>query len=78
MSSANEHDSTRFIDVVENISEYLNDDSIEPIVSVYADKGYDARYIRNYLRNRNIADYIPYKKNSKLVQNNTQSNYNKT
>ena len=75
---ANQHDSTRFIDVIENISGYLDDDAIEQIVSVYADKGYDSKYIRNYLRNRNIACRIPYKTNSKLVQNNTRSNYNKT
>ena len=29
---ANEHDSTKLIDVMENISEYLDDDSIEQIV----------------------------------------------
>ena len=49
-SPANQHDSTKFIDVLENISDFLNDDLIRAIVSAYADKGYDAAYIRNYLR----------------------------
>jgi len=79
LSSANEHDSTKFVDVMENISEYLDDDAIEQIVSVYADKGYDAKRIREYLRNRNIRDCIPYRTNSRTIpQNNTQNNYNKT
>lgn len=79
ISGANQHDSTRFIDVVENISECLDDDSIEQIVQCYADKGYDAKYIRMYLRNRNIACCIPYKTNFRfMLQNNVQNNYNKT
>ncbi|GEM_PF-165952 len=76
---ANEHDSTRFIDVMESISEYLVDDPNKQIGSAYADKGYDARYIRNYLRNNGIACCIPYKTNSKFVlQRNLQTNYNRT
>lgn len=64
---------------MENISEYLDDDSIEQIVQCYADKGYDAKYIRMYLRNRNIACCIPYKTNSRFIlQNNTQKHYDKT
>ncbi len=68
---------------MENISEHLDEDAIEQIVSVYADKGYDAKYIRVYLRNRGITCCIPYKTNSKFIfQNNTQNNsyynYNKT
>ena len=58
---ANQHDSTKFIDVLENISDFLNDDLIHAIVSAYADKGYDAAYIRNYLRCYGI-NCIPYKK----------------
>ena len=49
-SSANEHDSTKFIDVMENISEFVDDSMMDEIVTVYADKGYDAKYIRNYLK----------------------------
>ena len=76
---ANEHDSARFIDVMENISDYLDDDSIEQIVSVYADKGYYAKKIREYLRNRDIRDRIPHRnfkpRNNKRAN---QNNYNKT
>ena len=61
-SPANQHDSTKFIDVLENISDFLNDDLIHAIVSAYADKGYDAAYIRNYLRCYGINCCIPYKK----------------
>ena len=76
---AKEHDSARFIDVMENISDYLDDDSIEQIVSVYADKGYDAKKIREYLANRNIRDRIPHR-NFKPRNNNrtNQNSYNKT
>ena len=38
-SPANQHDSTKFIDVLENISDFLNDDLIHAIVSAYADNG---------------------------------------
>ncbi len=37
---------------------------VREIVSVYADKGYDAKYIRNYLRDRNINLGIPFRKNN--------------
>ena len=77
-SPANEHDSTKFIDVIENISECLDEQMIQQIVSVYADKGYDARYIRKYLRNRGIACCIPYRTNSKSIMSNyAQNNYSK-
>ena len=79
MSPANEHDSTKFIDVMENISNFLDDVMMDEIVTVYADKGYDAKYIRNYLRNNGISCCIPYKSNSKfIVSKNTQNKYNKT
>ena len=79
-SPANKHDSTKFIDVMESISEYLDDDLIKQIASVYADKGYDATYIRNYLRNNGMNCCIPYKKNSKFTvpKNMQNNNYNKT
>ena len=39
-SPANQHDSTKFIVMIlENISDFLNDDLIHAIVSAYADKG---------------------------------------
>ncbi len=53
MSTANIHDSTKFIDVMQNISEFLDDDDdemAEGTVSVHAEKGHDARCIRDYLR----------------------------
>jgi len=78
-SPANIHDSTKFIDVMENISEFIDDYMVPQIVTVYTDKGYDAKYIRMYLRNRNIVCCIPYKKNSKFVISKNQNNiYNKT
>jgi len=39
IGSANQHDSTRFVDVMEDISDYLDDESTGQIVAVYADKG---------------------------------------
>lgn len=52
---------------------------IGQIVSVYADKDYDAKYIRNYLRNHSIACCIPYKSNSKFIlKNKDYKHYNKT
>lgn len=79
IGTANEHDSTRFIDTMENISELLDDDSIERIVSVYADKGYDSKIIRNYLKNRNILDCIPYRNFKTKNETATHhANYNKT
>jgi len=73
-----EHDSARFIDTMENISDYLDDDSIEQIVAVYADKGYDAKKIREYLRNRNIRDRIPHRNFKPRNKRTNQDNYNKT
>ena len=78
-SSANEHDSTKFIDVMENISEFVEDSMMDKIVTVYADKGYDAKYIRNYLRCNGMNCCIPYKKNSRFIVSENQNNiYNKT
>jgi len=79
ISPANQHDSTRLIDVMENISDYLNGDTIKQIESVYADKGYDSKTIREYLRNRKITDCIP-NRNFKTRTNKSgdQSKYNKT
>ena len=62
---ANEHDSMKFVDVTETTLDFTDDDIINEIVSAYADKGYDAKYIRNYLRNNGINCCIPYKSNSK-------------
>ena len=69
-SPANIHDSTKFIDVMESISDFVDDGTIEQITSVYADKGYDAKYIRNYLRCNGISCCIPYKTNSRFILQN--------
>jgi IS5 family transposase len=76
---ANKHDSTRFIDVIENISDYLDNSTANKIKSVYADKGYDSKIIRNYLKSKNITPCIP-KRNFKISNNQikNQNNYNKT
>ena len=64
---------------MESIPEYLDCSMTEEIVTVYADKSYDAKYIRNYLRCYGINCCIPYKKNSKfIVPENMQNKYNKT
>ena len=79
LSCANQHDGTKFVDVMENISDYLDDESTKQIMSVYADKGYDSKSIRDYLKNRNIIPCIPFRKNNKTEHNNSnQNNYNKT
>ncbi|KFM14599.1 transposase protein, partial [Marine Group I thaumarchaeote SCGC AAA799-P11] len=61
------------------ISTHLDETAIEQIVQCYADKGYDAKYIREYLKSRNIADYIPYRNyKTRCNETNNQNNYNKT
>ena len=82
MSPANEHDSTKLIHVMENISDFIDDDMMREITAVYADKGYDSGTIRDYLKNRNIIPCIP-KRNYKTKNNQTENNfvannYNKT
>ena len=77
ISSANVHDSAKLIGVMENISEFLDDCTIKEIVSVYADRGYDSGTIRNYLKNRNIRDCIPFRKNSNATtKNKSYKKYN--
>lgn len=78
ISSANEHDSTKFIDVIENIPDFLDDESAKEIISVYADKGYDSHSIRDYLKNRNINPCIPFRKNNnEATKNKSYKKYNK-
>ncbi len=65
---------------MESVSEYLDDQMIKEIITVYADKGL-MQNISMYLMNRNIVCCISYKTNSKfsLSNNNVQNNnYNKT
>ncbi len=75
-SPANVHDSTKFIDTVESISDFVDDDMMNQTVSVYADKGYDANLIREYLKNRNIISCIPFRKNNKSSENKSYSKCN--
>jgi len=64
---------------MESISDYLDDSTIQQIVAVYADKGYDSKSIREYLKSRNIIPRIPHR-NFKTRTNKSvdQSKYNKT
>ncbi len=67
-SFANIHDSTKFIDVMENISECLDGFMMEEIVAACAEKVYDSMTIKNYLRDRSIIPCIPkrnFKKTNK-------------
>lgn len=77
IGTANEHDSARFIDVID-LSEYLEDDLIEQIAAVYADKGYDAEKIREYLKNRNIRACIPHRNFQRDDKTRRKSYHNKT
>ncbi len=78
-SPANVHDSTKFIDVLENISELAGDGLIRQIISVYADRGCDAACIGSYLGSHGIDCCIPYKKNSRNVaRNRNQKHHGKT
>ncbi len=73
---ANVHDNTRFIDVMESISDFVGDGSIKQIISCFADKGYDSTTIREYLKNRNIISCIPFRKNNKSSENKSYKKYN--
>jgi cell division protein FtsX len=80
ISPANQHDSTKFIDAMESISDHLDDDSVKQIKSVYADKSYDSKIIRNYLKTRDVVPCIPFR-NYKTTHNKSEeqnNNYNKT
>jgi len=62
--------------VQNSISDFLDDDCTKQIVSCFADKGYDSVTIRDYLKNRNIKDCIPFRRNSKLLENKSYKKYN--
>ena len=78
-SSANIHDSTKFIDAIESISDFAEGNCVQQIISVYADKGYDSTTIRDYLKTKNMIPCIS-KRNykTKNKQSFHQTNYNKT
>ncbi len=73
---ANVHDSTRFIDVMESISDFVGNGSIKQIISCFADKGYDSTAIREYLKNREIVSRIPFRKNGKSPKIKSYKKYN--
>ena len=77
MGPANNHDGTKFVDVMESISDHLDTNKIK---SVYADKGYDSKSIRNYLKNKNIKDCISHRNYKTKCERTTHhhTNYNKT
>lgn len=76
---ANQHDSTRFVDIMESIPDFLDENTVEGIRQCYADKGHDAEFIRNYLEKRKILDCIPYRKNSKAEHDASEQHvYGKT
>lgn len=81
IGSANQHDSTRFIDAIESISDHLSNSTTKKIKSIYADKGYDSSTIRDYLKNKNIISCIPkriFKTTHNNEKTNHHTNYNKT
>jgi len=69
----------KFVDVMESISDFIDDDYTKQIVLCFADKGYDSKIIRNYLKSKNIIPCIP-KRNFKTNNNqiNNQNKYSKT
>ena len=64
ISAANNHDSTKFIETMEHILDFMTRDSLKQIRHCFADKGYISRIIREYMENRNIQVHIPVRKNS--------------
>ena len=59
VGSANEHDSTRFVDVMEGINIQSGARPRTRPDAVYADKAYDSSGIRRYLASRKITPRIP-------------------
>ncbi len=62
------------MDVMENISEFADGSMMNQTVTVYADKGHDAKYIRNYLGCNGMNCRISYKKNSRFIALENQNN----
>ena len=64
LERVNKHDSTKFIETMEHLLDFLTRDSLKQIKHCFADKGYISKTIREYLENQNVQVYIPIKKNS--------------
>ncbi len=64
---------------MENTSDFLDGGMIDEIVSVYAGKGYDARYIRNYQRNKSETIFFVIKQimTEKITSRNHTTQTNK-
>ncbi len=77
-SPANVHDSTKFIDVLENISDFLDDDALAKTVSAYADKGYDACIHQGLSQVPwNWLQHSLQKNSKSITPKNRKNNYNK-
>ena len=62
-SPVNNHNSTKFIETMEHILDFMARDSLKQIRHCFADKGYIRRTIRKYLENQNIRVHIQVRKN---------------
>ena len=62
MSTANEHDSSMFIDVMEGTSDFLTKKMIREIKNAHADLAYDSMALRTYLKDRKMSPRIPFRK----------------
>ena len=51
LERANKHDSTKFIETMEHLLDFLTRDSLKQIKHCFADKGYNSKTIREYLEN---------------------------
>ena len=60
----NKHDSTKFIETMEHLLDFMTHDSLKHIKHCFADKRYISKTIREYLEKQNIQVHIPVKKNS--------------
>ncbi len=79
MSPADIHDSTKFVDVMESISDFVDDSMMEQMVSAYADRGYDSKPIRSYVKSRNVIPCIPFGKNGRTASDDAgKDSYNRT
>ena len=60
----NNHDSIKFVEMMEHILNFVTCDSIKQIKHCFADKANDSATIRQELKNRNMNHHIPVKKNN--------------
>jgi hypothetical protein len=78
ISSANRLDATKFVDMIENVSEYSDDGIIEQIVQCCTDKGCDSKTIQNYLELRNIPSCVRHRNFNNNNDCTDQNNHSKT